>query len=147
MKKLLGSVLALALLAGVSQANAELLKNFKFGGSVEMDAVSARQRDWTSTREHDSVPTDHVGTAQTRIMLNMDWDLLDDVHSKVSMYKNDQVYGKDVAGPNGARTQSAVLSQTRRTSRSTRCSAPLTRPSAASSTAKTATSSPPGARR
>ncbi|MCX5796333.1 MAG: alginate export family protein [Elusimicrobia bacterium] len=94
MKKLLGSALALALFVSVGTANAELLKNFKFGGSVEMDAVSARNVSNFKTRSYNNnVPNDHVGTAQTRIMLNMDWDLLDDVHSKVTLRKNNRVYG------------------------------------------------------
>jgi len=92
MKKLLGAVLALAFVVVTSQANAELLKNFKFGGSVELDAVSARNA-VSFAKGATGVPTDHVGTAQTRIMLNMDWDLLDDVHSKITLDKNNRVYG------------------------------------------------------
>jgi hypothetical protein len=95
MKKLLGSVLALALVASVSQANAELLKNFKFGGSVEMSAISGRN--FVNFRKETvggtGAATDRLGDAQTRIMLNMDWDLLDDVHAKVSLGKNNRVYG------------------------------------------------------
>jgi hypothetical protein len=94
MKKLLGSVLALALVASVSQANAELLKNFKLGGSVEMSAVSARNVENFRTRSsNNSVPADHIGAGQTRILLHMDWDLLDDVHAKITLRKNNRVYG------------------------------------------------------
>ncbi|MDD5629207.1 MAG: hypothetical protein PHU21_09085 [Elusimicrobia bacterium] len=96
MKKLLGSALALALLVSVGTANAELLKNFKFGGSVEMSAISGRnfvnfQKEAVGGT---GAATDRIGDAQTRIMLNMDWDLLDDVHAKITLGKNNQVYGK-----------------------------------------------------
>ncbi|MBI5243494.1 MAG: alginate export family protein [Elusimicrobia bacterium] len=86
--------MALALVASVSQANAELLKNFKFGGSVELAAVSARNVETFRTRAtNNAVPADHVGSGQTRILLNMDWDLLDDVHAKITLRKNNRVYG------------------------------------------------------
>jgi len=105
MKKLLGSVLALALVAVTSQANAELLKNFKLGGSVEVDATSARNvLDFQTRRDASAVAgqrsltnPDRIGAAQTRIMLNMDWDLLDDVHAKVTLRKNNRLYGDNTA--------------------------------------------------
>jgi hypothetical protein len=97
MKKLLGSVLALALVASVSQANAELLKNFKFGGSVEVSANSARHivnfQKAPAGNMGGGVTNDRIGAGQTRIMLNMDWDLLDDVHGKITLRKNNRVYG------------------------------------------------------
>ena len=109
MKKLLGTVLALALVASVSQANAELLKNFKFGGSVEVDAVSARNAvNFTKNPTNAGVSTDRVGTAQTRIMLNMDWDLLDDVHAKMTLSKNNRVYGATADGHNGSENMNTV---------------------------------------
>jgi len=105
MKKLLGAVLALAFVVVTSQANAELLKNFKFNGSVEMNATSAR-----NVTDFNTKTADRVGAAQTRVMLGMDWDLLDDVHSKVSLYKNDQVYGQ--AGGDASGAQSVTTIQT-----------------------------------
>jgi hypothetical protein len=104
MKKLLGSVLALAFVVITSQANAELLKNFKFSGSVEMSAVSAR-----NVLDFNTKLNDRIGDAQTRVMLGMDWDLLDDVHAKVSMYKNNRVYGQNTgAGQQGEETLNDV---------------------------------------
>jgi hypothetical protein len=107
MKKLLGSVLALAFVVMASRANAELLKNFKFDGSVEMDATSAN-----NVLDFNTKASDRIGAAQTRVMLGMDWDLLDDVHSKVSMYKNDQVYGAntDNNGNSGAQSLNDIQS-------------------------------------
>ncbi|MDD5657427.1 MAG: hypothetical protein PHF00_09265 [Elusimicrobia bacterium] len=100
MKKLLGSVASLALVLSFSQVNAaELLKNLKFGGSVEMQATSARNVLDFQTRKKDTGAVaadngiDRIGDMQTRIMLNMDWDLLDDVHSRVTLRKNNRVWG------------------------------------------------------
>ncbi len=96
MKKFLGSVLALALLLVASQAKADLLKGLKFNGSVEMDATSAQNVINLNTQAGS-----RIGAAQTRVLLGADWDLLDDVHAKVTLNKNDRVYGSgDGAGAN-----------------------------------------------
>lgn len=87
MKKLLGSTLALALLVPAS-ANAELLKNLKVGGSLEVDAVSATNVTDVSTTKYDN-----ISTIQTRLMVKADWDLLDDVHAHISIDKNNRTYG------------------------------------------------------
>ncbi|HAM35613.1 MAG TPA: hypothetical protein DEB40_03505 [Elusimicrobia bacterium] len=97
MKKLLGSVLALALVLSISQANAELLKNFKFGGSIDLQATSARNVLDFQTHPKANNGGDQIGNVQTRLMLNMDWDLLDDVHSRVTIRKNDRVWGSRTA--------------------------------------------------
>lgn len=87
MKKLLGTTLALALIVPAS-ANAELLKNFKASGSLEVSAVSANNvRDFSTTKY------DHLDTTQTRLLLNGDWDLLDDVHARVGLTKNNRAWG------------------------------------------------------
>src|SRR3989338_6227536 len=91
MKKLLGSTLALALSLSYGQANAELLKNFKLGGQIDLQATAARNVTDFITRGAGN--NDRIGDAQTRVMLGMDWDLLDDVHSKVSVTKNNRTYG------------------------------------------------------
>lgn len=90
MKKLLGSTLALAMLFAYGQANAELLKNFKLGGQIDLQATAARNVTDFITRGAGN--NDRIGDAQTRVMLGMDWDLLDDVHSKVSLTKNNRTY-------------------------------------------------------
>ncbi|HXS99387.1 MAG TPA: hypothetical protein VN915_01815 [Elusimicrobiota bacterium] len=92
MKKLLGSTLALALIVPAT-ANAELLKNFKMGGSLEVDAVSA-----TNVKDLATVKYDDISTIQTRLMVKADWDLLDDVHAHVSLDKNDRTWGGTAAG-------------------------------------------------
>jgi hypothetical protein len=92
MKKLLGSTLALALIVPAS-ANAELLKNFKMGGSLEVDAVSANNVTDFSTAKYDN-----ISNVQTRLMVKADWDLLDDVHAHVSIDKNDRSWGGTTGG-------------------------------------------------
>ena len=87
MKKLLGSTLALALLVPAG-ANAELLKNLKVSGSLEVDAVSANNVTDFQTKKYDN-----ISTVQTRLMVHTDWDVLDDVHAHLSLDKNNRTYG------------------------------------------------------
>ncbi len=102
MKKLLGSTLALALFLPAG-AHAEMLKNLKLNGSLEVDAVSAN-----NATDLDTAKYDHLGTAQTRVMLNADWDLLDDVHAKVTLNKNNRAYGTASENLNGIQTAVTV---------------------------------------
>lgn len=99
MKKLLGSTLALALLVPAG-ANAELLKNLKVGGSLEVDAVSA-----TNVKDLATVKYDDISTILTRLMVKADWDLLDDVHAHVSIDKNDRTYGGTTGGNTAGASQ------------------------------------------
>jgi len=69
-------------------SGAELLKNFKVDGSLETQAVSARNISFLSTPSFEQ-----IGDAQTRILLNLGWDLLDDVHANVTIRKRDRIYG------------------------------------------------------
>jgi|GEM_PF-3376858 len=87
MKKLLGSTLALGLLFP-AVANAELLKNLKLSGDLEVDATQLNNgTDFSKT------PYEDVGAVQTRLMLSADWDVLDDVHGRVTLVKNDRTWG------------------------------------------------------
>jgi hypothetical protein len=93
MKKLLGTTLALAMFVPAG-ANAELLKNFKVGGQLDIQTTSARNVTDFVTRPNAGVITavagsnnDRIGHATTRVILKMDWDLLDDVHSRVTLVK------------------------------------------------------------
>ena len=103
MKKLLGTSLALALIVFSSPAHAELLKNFKMGGQIDLQATSADNVTDFATRAENppggKTNNDRIGDVQTRLMLNTDWDLLDDVHSKVSIYKNDRTWGTPGGNP------------------------------------------------
>lgn len=98
MKKLLGSTLALAMFLPAG-ANAELLKNFKASGSIDVDAVSANNVTDLRTDKYD-----RINTVQTRVMVNADWDLLDDVHAKATLDKNDRTYGQASQSIHGVET-------------------------------------------
>ncbi len=100
MKKLLGTTLALAMFVPAG-ANAELFKNLKVSGQLDVQAVSAHNvTDFVTRPNHlggGSGPgaaaasnNDRVGHAFTRTMLSADWDLLDDVHARVTLVKGIQ---------------------------------------------------------
>lgn len=96
---------ALALAFSSQPAGAELLKNFRFSGQIDVQATSARNVVDFSTRCSDlnldgdcvdageAALNDRIGDAQTRVMVSMDWDLLDDVHARITLRKNDRSYG------------------------------------------------------
>lgn len=92
MKKLLGSTLALAMFLPTG-ANAELFKNLKVSGQLDVSAVSAQNVADFVTRPTPNLGAigaannDRVGHAFTRTMLSADWDLLDDVHARVTLVK------------------------------------------------------------
>lgn len=122
-KKLLGSTVALAMLFTYSQASAEILKNFKLGGQIDVQATSAHNvTDFATRPVPPALPVppapgvvgkavnDRIGDAQTRILLHADWDLLDDVHAKVTLRKNDRTYGH-VGGALGTAAGPATASQ------------------------------------
>lgn len=103
-KKLLGSTLALAMILPTASVNAELLKNFKLSGQLDLQATSAYNvTDFAQRRDlpanAGAARNDRIGDMQTRLMVGLDWDLLDDVHSKVSLTKNDRSWG--TVGANG----------------------------------------------
>ncbi|MDO8757101.1 MAG: hypothetical protein Q7J64_03735 [Elusimicrobiota bacterium] len=93
MKKLLGTTLALAMFVPAG-ANAELLKNLKVSGQLDIQTTSARNVTDFVTRPTgvNSSPAstannDRIGHATTRVMVKMDWDILDDVHARVTLVK------------------------------------------------------------
>ncbi len=98
MKKLLGTTLALAMLLPAG-ANAELLKNLKVTGKIDLQGTAARNVADFQTNRNVSAAVDaqtgqdRIGDMQTRVIVSADWDLLDDVHSRVTLVKNDRVWG------------------------------------------------------
>jgi len=89
---------------GSTVMGAELFKNMKFSGQIDLQATSAHNvTDFTTQQKSDATgPTnnDRIGDAQTRIMLSLDWDLLDDVHAKATVRKNDRNYGTATGNAN-----------------------------------------------
>ncbi len=90
MKKLLGSTLALAMFLPTG-ASAELLKNLKISGQLDVQTTSARNVIDFVTRPTQGTFTngnnDRIGHAHTRTMVSGDWDLLDDVHARITLVK------------------------------------------------------------
>lgn len=123
MKKLLGTTLALAMFVPAG-ANAELLKNLKLSGQLDVAAVSAHNVTDFVTRPNalggGSGPgaaasnNDRIGHANTRTMLSADWDLLDDVHARITFVKgasnlvNPRNYGSGGQSLDAWQTQTIV---------------------------------------
>jgi len=88
-RKLFSSALVLGLVVFMSfPAHADLLKNFKTDGSIETRAFGI-------DNETDVDPTndDYRGEVNTRLMVGGSFDLLDDVHARVLIRKNNRNYG------------------------------------------------------
>lgn len=122
MKKLLGTTLALAMIAPAG-ANAELLKNLKVSGNLDIQTTSARNvTDFATRPNHASggagpgaaaTNNDRIGHANTRVIVKMDWDVLDDVHARVSLVKgavaaDTRVYGAAAENLNTIQTNTLV---------------------------------------
>ncbi len=85
MKKVIG-MLAVVAFAN-SMASAELLKNFKADGQVDVHAYSVNNTDFNKGNSDKTANTD------TRVMINAGFDLNEDVNAVVSVVKNNQQYG------------------------------------------------------
>ncbi len=117
MKKLLGTTLALAMFVPAG-ANAELLKNFKVSGNLDIQTTSARNITDFVTRPASGAQVlpannDRIGHATTRVIVKMDWDILDDVHSRVTLVKGAQGTAASSAGRtygSGAQDLNAIQS-------------------------------------
>ncbi|MBI5200207.1 MAG: hypothetical protein HY925_01360 [Elusimicrobia bacterium] len=119
MKMLLGSALTLALVLPSGPASAELLKNLKTTGSVDLQMVSSRNIGDLRTQQNANgggavgafgayTGNDLLGTSQTRVIAGLSWDLLDDVHAKVSLRKNDRTWGTTGSAGQGAAGSQAL---------------------------------------
>lgn len=107
MKKLLGSALTLALVFPSGPASAELLKNLKVMGGVDLQTNYARNvLDFRTNQTAGSgagalsglASNDRISNVHTRTWLGLGWDLLDDVHAKVTLRKNDRSWGNTSSG-------------------------------------------------
>jgi hypothetical protein len=111
MKKLLGIAIAVLLFVPWT-ASAELLNNLKISGSLDVQMNSGRNiNDFVTRPAPPAVNNDRIGNVFTRVLLDIDWDLLDDVHAKVTLRKNDRAWGTTGAlgqGANGEQTAFAA---------------------------------------
>jgi hypothetical protein len=78
----------LALIALVGNiANAELLKNFKYDGKIEVNAFQVKDTDYNKNA------ADKTNDVDTRVQINAGFDLTEDVDAVVSIVKNNEQYG------------------------------------------------------
>src|SRR5688572_10848135 len=88
-RKLFSFGLTLGLITSLSLPGySELLKNFKADGSIEIRAFGI-----DNETDRNSATDDYRGEARTRVMVGGSFDLLDDVHARVLLSKNNRVYG------------------------------------------------------
>ncbi|HBE88593.1 MAG TPA: hypothetical protein DDW67_05570 [Elusimicrobia bacterium] len=95
MKKLIAILALLALTGNI--ASAELLKNFKYDGIIDVNAYSSKNN---SDANDDA--DDTTSQVDTRLQVNMAFDLNDDVDAVVSAVKNDRQYGEGSQNGTGA---------------------------------------------
>jgi hypothetical protein len=89
MRRLSSMVLALAMVLSITlPSRAELFKNFKTEGSLELLTMGVN-----NGTDRNSAADDYRSEMQTRVMLGGTWDLLDDVHAKLLLRKNNRLYG------------------------------------------------------
>src|ERR1019366_7854135 len=94
LKKLASLSLALALVYSISlPARAELLKNFKTDGSIETKSFAI-----DNETDRNVTADDYRGETRVRIMAGGSFDLLDDVHARILLRKNNRLQGQDSSG-------------------------------------------------
>lgn len=87
MKKLLSLAIAAAFAATALPAKAEILKNLKTSGEIEVQSLNMHNTDL------DSAQNDTQNQSRTRVMYGMNFDLVEDVNAQLSLVKNDRLYG------------------------------------------------------
>ena len=91
-KKLASLSFALALVYSISlPARAELLKNFKTDGSIEVKTFGI-----DNETDRNGTADDYRSETRSRILLGGSFDLLDDVHSRILLRKNNHLQGQAV---------------------------------------------------
>ncbi|MBP7796965.1 MAG: hypothetical protein KA059_09355 [Elusimicrobiales bacterium] len=99
MKRLIAVLAAVTVMSSI--ASAELLKNFKYDGSLEVNAYNV-----DNATDFDSDTDDKNGKVDTRLILNMGFDLNDDANAVVTLTKNDRQWG--TGSQNGDNIQTNV---------------------------------------
>ncbi len=104
LKKLASLSFASALVYSISlPAQAELLKNFKTDGSIEVKTFGINNE-----TDRSSGTDDYRSDTRTRIQVGGSFDILDDVHARVQLRKNNRMYGQAVENVNSVETALAV---------------------------------------
>ncbi|GAB4030497.1 MAG: hypothetical protein Fur0012_06520 [Elusimicrobiota bacterium] len=86
MKKIIAITAVMAFFGSV--ASAELLKNFKYDGSIEVNAYNT-----SNTFDYNKKADDKTGNVDSRVMINASFDLNNDASAFVSVVKNNRKYG------------------------------------------------------
>lgn len=90
MSRLSSLILALALVASVSMpGRSEILKNLKTDGGIEVRAFGI-----DNEADLSGATDDHRSDIITRLSLGGSFDILDDVHARVQLAKNNRQYGE-----------------------------------------------------
>lgn len=92
MKKTLTIIAAVAMLSQI--ASAQLLKNFKYNGSLEINGYNVNNIDFDKNSD------DKVSDVDTRLMVDMSFDLSDDANAVVSIVKNNRQWGDNSENAN-----------------------------------------------
>ena len=101
--------LVLTLAAAPAAAQELLLKNLKFGGEIDLQTTAGGNiKDFATHPRTGNAENDRVGSAQTLVLLRADWDVLDDVHARVALSKNDRDWGT-IGGNTHGNSQSQPL--------------------------------------
>ena len=104
-RKMFSSGFVLGLVVFVTfPARAELLKNLKTDGSIEVRAFGI-----DNETDRNPIADDYRGESRTRVMAGGSFDLLDDVHGRVLLSKNNRVYGSVTGSEDTNTVQDTVL--------------------------------------
>jgi hypothetical protein len=99
-RKLFSSSLVLGLVATISfPAHADLLKNFKTDGSIETRSFGI-----DNETDADGTADDYRSETRTRVMVGGSFDILDDVHARILLTKNNRLYGQNNENANSVQT-------------------------------------------
>ena len=84
-------------------AHADLIRSFKTDGSIEIKAFGIdNETDRNGTRD------DYRGEVRSRILAGATFDVLDDVHGRVLLRKNNRLYGQPVENVNSIESAFAL---------------------------------------
>lgn len=103
MRKLLSAAMAAALVFPAGPVSAELLKNMKLKGGVDVRVTNARNiQDFATRADGAGARNDRIENTHSRTWVTAMWDMLDDVHGTVMLRKNDRAWASTGGGGQGA---------------------------------------------
>lgn len=103
MKKLIGLALAGTLAATAMPVKAEILKNFKQHGELEVIGALT-----SNVMDNSSSLNDNYSTTEARVIYGIGFDLLEDLQSNLTFVKNNRYYGQAAENLNTVQTAVTV---------------------------------------